>query len=197
MTENALDLSNDDAPKTVRVPVLPGRQNGGAPVDTGGAAYQAGVAAAAAEFAGREAQIASAHEEFVREAGEMLAEMDARYRRECFSLIERLFSAIAPTLARNSSLIDIMEIVDQRVLRSHTALTMRAHPSLIAHLPEADQRRLSEAPEITLKSDETCAPAMIDVQWEKGGLFHDPDGLIADILRELGESGAAPEEKTQ
>lgn len=195
MTGKALNIASG-TPKALRVPVLPGRGDSGEPaIDESGDAYKAGVAAAAAEFAGREARLNAAHEEFVRHAGDMLAEMDARYRREALGLVERLFAAVAPTLAQKSSLIDAMQIVEERVLRGHNPLTLRVHPALVAHLPAAEERRLSATPEITLKADEACAPAMIDAQWAKGGLFHDPDGLIADILRVLEETRAAAEEK--
>lgn len=72
---------------------------------------------------------------------------------------------------------------------------MRVHPTMVAHLPDQDSRILASSPEITLVRDATCAPAMIDAKWKNGGLFHDPDGLIEEVLRALKEE-TAPQEET-
>ncbi|MAW80999.1 MAG: hypothetical protein CMI63_12245 [Parvularcula sp.] len=182
--------------KAVRIPSLPGRQQFGREpqVDTECDAYKAGCAAASAELRGEMAQQEARHEEFVKSVGDMLAEMDARYRQEALSLIERLFSAVAPSLAVKSSRADIMQIVEQHAVHGHSELSLRAHPSLIAHLSEAEQKNLKETPLVTLKADESCAPATVDAQWSKGGLYHDPDGLIENVLKALREETGAAEE---
>jgi hypothetical protein len=191
MSGTALSVSLDaSAAKSVRIPSLPGRQPGAPQVDVESSAYKAGHDAALAAMRADLAEQETRHEEFALSVGMMLTDIDARYRKECLSLIERLFTAIAPALAVRSSLADIMHIVEERALRGHSELTLRTHPSLVAHLCEADQRKLSETPLVTLKTDETCAPAMVDAEWRKGGLFHDPDGLIKDILQALSDETA-------
>ncbi len=193
MGKSALQASENGAAKAVRIPSLPGRQQhgGGPQVDTGSDAYKAGYNAAAADMRGELAAQESYHEEFVKCVGDMIADMDARYRQESLSLIERLFSAVAPSLAVKSSLADIMQIVEQHAVHGHSELSLRAHPSLIAHLSAADQKTLKETPLVTLQADETCAPATVDAQWKKGGLYHDPDGLIENVLKALrAETGA-------
>lgn len=194
MAGGALQKSDSGAAaKAVRIPSLPGRQPGAPQVDAGSDAYKAGQAAAAAELRGEMAEQEARHEEFVRSVGDMLAEMDARYRQESLSLVQRLFSTVAPALAVKSSLADIMQIVEERAMRDHSELSLRVHPSLIAHLSEADQKTLSETPLVTLKPDETCAPATVDAQWRKGGLYHDPDSLIEDVVKALSEEAAGAE----
>jgi hypothetical protein len=198
MTAGALNIAADDGQpsKTVRIPSLPGRQKGAATVDIHCEAYKTGFGAAATEFLAQLKEQESWHDDFARRMGDMLADMDARYRRECLALIERLFAAAAPTLARQSSLIDVMKLVEERVVGGKSELSLRVHPDLIAHLPEQDRRTLSEHPLITLEADKSCAASAIDARWAKGGLFHDPDKLIADILNALGEN-RAPQEGSQ
>lgn len=195
MSENALQVSEDSgAAKAVRIPSLPGRNPGAPQVDVESNTYQAGYAAASADLRGELAEQESRHESFVQSIGDMLSEIDDRYRKESLTLIERLFSAVAPTLAIKSSLADIMQIVEHRAQRDHCELSLRTHPSLIAHLPENDQRTLRETPLVTLKADEACAPASVDAEWKKGGLYHDPDALIEEILQALREETAPQEE---
>lgn len=181
--------------RTVRIPSLPGRRLAEAPaVDVNSEGYKAGFDAAAKEFLAQLEEQERWHEELTEKMGAMLADMDARYRRECLDLVQRLFAAAAPTLARRSSLADIMQLVEERVVRDRSELTLRVHPTLVAHLPEGDSRVLASLPQITLVKDETCAPAMVDAQWKNGGLFHDPDGLIENVLRALEEETAQPRE---
>ncbi len=198
MTAGSVNLSDDkaSASKSVRIPSLPGRQFGGAPVmvDANCDAYKAGFEAGAHDLQAKLGEQETLHEALTTQMGEMLADMDARYRRDCLSLVERLFAAIAPTLARRSSLTDILQLVEDRVVRDHSELTLRVHPSLIAHLPEKENRVLTTAPEIALVADESCAPAMVDAKWKNGGLFHDPDGLIEEVLRALGAENPPHEE---
>ncbi len=193
MAGGSLQLSEGDgAAKAVRIPSLPGRQPGAPQVDTECDAYKAGYNAAKAELRGEMAAQEAHHETFVNSVGDMLAEMETRYRQEALSLIERLFAAVAPTLARKSSLSDIMHIVEERAQRDHSELSLRTHPSLIAHLSETEKKVLKETPLVTLKPDESCAPATVDAQWKKGGLYHDPDGLIEDVLKAFrDETGGA------
>lgn len=196
MTGHALNLADDaQAQKTVRIPSLPGRQKTPGGVDIHCDAYKAGYDAAAEVYQAQLKEQEAWHEDFARRMGAMLAEMDARYRRECLTLVARLFSAAAPTLARQSSLIDIMKLVEERVIGGKTELSLRVHPDLVAHLPEEDRRVLSDHPLVTLETDAACAPSMIDARWAKGGLFHDPDKFIADILSALGDAGAPQEGK--
>lgn len=197
MAAGSLNFSEDaGAAKSVRIPSLPGRRHAEAPaVDVNSAGYRAGFDAASKEFLAQLAEQERWHEDFATKTGAMLAEMDARYRRECLDLVQRLFAAAAPTLARRSSLADIMQLVEERVVRDRSELTLRVHPTLIAHLPEADSRMLASTPQITLVKDETCAPATVDAQWKNGGLFHDPDGLIQNVLRAL-EEETAPQRET-
>ena len=195
MTGQALNIAEDGAQetKTVRIPALPGRQKNSSGVDPNCDSYKAGYEAAAAEYLAQLKEQQTWHEDFTSRVGEMLADMDARYRGECLSLLERLFATAAPTLARQSSLADIMKLVEERVVGGKTELSLRTHPDLLTHLPEQDRRVLSEHPLITLETDESCAPSAIDAKWAKGGLFHDPDKLIADILSALGENRAPQE----
>ena len=189
--------SGGAAAKSFRIPSLPGkRQQETSTVDTGSAAYQAGFDAASKELLAQLQEQEKWHENFAHRMGDMLADMDARYRRECMVLIERLFAASAPTLARLSSVADLMQLIDERVMGEHADLTLRAHPTLIAHLPEKAERTLSAAPKVTLVQDETCPPNMIDAKWKNGGLFHDPDGLIEKVMRALREENAQAEETT-
>lgn len=197
MAASSLNYS-DAAPdaKTVRIPPLPGRRHAEAPaVDVNSEGYKAGFDAASKEFLAQLDEQERWHEDFAKKTGAMLAEMDARYRRECLELVQRLFAAAAPTLARRSSLADIMQLVEERVVRDRSEITLRVHPTLVAHLPEGDSRALASLPQITLVKDETCAPAMVDAQWKNGGLFHDPDGLIENVLRAL-EEKTAPQRET-
>lgn len=173
---------------------MPGRQAGDPQVDTQSDAFKAGTNAAAAEFRAQAAEQEARHEAFVQSIGDMLSEMDMRYRRECLSLIERLFSAAAPTLAHKSSLADLMRIVEERVVKDNAELTLRVHPDLVEHLSDDHQRVLSKSPQITLKTDSGCAPSAIDARWEKGGLFHDPDAFIQDVLSALRDETAPQEE---
>ncbi len=195
MSANALTVAPDaSSRKAMRIPSLPGRQTGAPQIDSESSAYKAGYNAALAGTRADAAEREARHEEFARSIGAMLAEMDARYRKECLSLLERLFAAVAPSLAMRSSLCDIMHLVEERALRGHSELALRAHPSLLAHLPEMDQRKLNASPLVTLKTDETCAPAMVDAEWRKGGMFHDPDGLIKEILQALNKETAPRKE---
>lgn len=183
------------AARSVQIPSLPGRQHSVASsVDINCEAYKVGYETASKEFMARLQEQEAWHEGFAKRIGDMLAEMDARYRRDCLSLVERLFTAAAPTLARRSSLADIMQLVEERVVRGRADLTLRIHPTLAAKLSEKDSLTLASSPEITLIKDESCAPAMVDAQWKDGGLFHDPDGLIEEVLRSLGEENAPHEE---
>lgn len=188
MGESALQANESaGSAKAVRIPSLPGRQPGAPQVDTDCDAYKAGYAAATAALQASMTEQEARHESFVASVGDMLAEMEMRYRQEALNLIERLFGAVAPTLAVKSSLADIMDIVEERAQRDHSELSLRAHPSLIAHLCETDQKTLKESPLVTLKSDESCTPATVDAQWKKGGLYHDPDTLIKNVLAALRE----------
>lgn len=193
MGESALkDNECGGLAKAVRIPSLPGRQPGAPQVDTDCDAYKAGYAAATSALQASATEQEARHESFVASIGEMYAEMEMRYRQETLSLVERLFGAVAPALAVKSSLADIKAIVEERAQRNHSELSLRVHPSLIAHLGEADQRILNETPLVTLKSDESCAPATVDAQWKKGGLYHDPDALIENVLAALrDEAGSA------
>jgi hypothetical protein len=195
MSGGALSVPSDiAAAKAMRIPALPGRFPGAPQVDVESGAYRAGHNAAQAETRARLAEQEARHEAFVQSVGDMLSEMDVRYRKESLSLIERMFAAVAPALAIRSSLADIMHIVEERAMRDHSELTLRAHPSLIAHLSEKEQRKLGETPLITLNTDEKCAPALVDAEWRKGGLFHDPDALIEKMLLALREETAPQEE---
>ena len=196
MAGGSLNFSEDAAgAKSVRIPSLPGRRHAEAPaIDVNSEGYKAGFDAASKEYCAQREEQERRHEDFAEKTGAMLAGMDARYRRECLELVQRLFAAAAPTLARRSSLADIMQLVEERVVRDRSELTLRVHPSLAAHLPEADSRVLASSPQITLVLDEACAPAMVDAQWKNGGLFHDPDGLIDNVLRALEEETAQSRE---
>ena len=197
MSNAAVSVPGENgAAKSVRLPAMLGRQATGPQVDSGSAAYQAGYAAAQADMRMSIAEQEARHEDFVQSVGAMLDEMDGRFRKEYLTLIERMFAAIAPALAVRSSIADILHIVEERAERGHSELSLRAHPSLLAHLSESDQRKLNESPLITLKSDEACAPAMVDAEWRKGGLFHDPDEMIEQILQALREETAPQEENS-
>ena len=83
-------LNSQDS-KTVRIPSLPGKRQGEARVvDTDSAAYRAGFDAASKEFLAQLQEQEAWHEDFAKRMGETLAEMDARYRRDCLVLVERL-----------------------------------------------------------------------------------------------------------
>lgn len=197
MAEQSLHMTETEAAaKSVRIPSLPGKQPGAAQVDVDSDSYQAGARATAAEFRTELAEQEARHEAFMQGVGEMLSEMDQRYRREYLSLVERLFAAVAPTLAKRSSLVDIMKIVEDRAVRENAGLTLRVHPALIDHLSKNGQRTLSQSPTVTLETDESCAPAAIFAQWDNGGLFHDPDEFINDVLAALKEETAPQEETT-
>ena len=192
----ALSVPSQTVPsKAMRIPSLPGRAPGAVQVDAECSAYKAGYNAAQAETRSQLAEQEARHEAFVHSAGDMLADLDARYRKESLALIERMFAAVAPALAVRSSIADIMHIVEERAMRDHSELTLRAHPSLIAHLTEKEQRKLSDTPLITLNTDEKCAPALVEAEWRKGGLFHDPDAMIENMLLALREE-TAPQEET-
>ena len=193
MASSAVQVAGEDrATKSVRIPALPGRQFGEPQVDVDSDAYKAGHAAAMTELRGEIAEQEARHEAFVSSIGDMMADMDVRYCQEALSLVGRLFAAAAPALAVKSSLADIMKLVEEHALRGHSEMTLRVHPSLIAHLSESKQKMLKDEPLVTLKPDENCAPALVDAQWKKGGLYHDPDGLIEDVLKVLREeTGAA------
>ncbi|PQA87427.1 hypothetical protein [Hyphococcus luteus] len=197
MAASSFNFSEDAEAKSVRIPSLPGRRHGGdgPSVDVNSEGYKAGFDAASREFLAQLEEQEAWHEDFAKKTGEMLAEMDARYRSECLTLITRLFAAAAPTLARRSSLADIMQLIEERVVQGKSDLVLRVHPTLAAHLPDKESRVLASAPEVTLIRDESCAPAMIDAKWKDGGLFHDPDGLIEEVMRAL-EEEAAPLEET-
>lgn len=195
MSGRSLQMTGtDSSAKSVRIPPLPGKQSGLSHVDIDGDAYKAGVNAAAAEFRAEMAEQEARHEAFMQNVGDMLSEMDHRYRQECLSLIERLFAAVAPTLAKKSSMDDILRMIDERALRKNADLTLRVHPALIEHLPGDTQQILSQSPKITLKPDETCAPASIDARWDNGGMFHDPDNLIEDVLSVLKQETTSQKE---
>lgn len=196
MSSGAISVpSENSAAKAMRIPALPGRMPSAPQFDMESGAYRAGHDAAKAEMRAQLAEQEARHEVFVEKIGEALSEMDERYRKESLSLVERMFAAVAPTLAIRSSLADIMHIVEERAMRDHSELTLRAHPSLIAHLSEKEQRKLGDTPLITLNTDEKCAPALVDAEWRKGGLFHDPDALIEQVLLALREE-TAPQEET-
>ncbi len=195
MAAGSVNFAKDAEAKSVRIPSLPGRRHGdGASVDVDSDGYKAGFDAASREFMAQLEEQEAWHEDFTKKTGDMLAEMDARYRSECLALIARLFAAAAPTLARRSSLADIMQLIEERVVQGKSDLILRAHPTLVAHLPDKESRILSSSPEVTLIRDETCAPATVDAKWKNGGLFHDPDGLIEEVLRALEGETAAQEE---
>ncbi len=196
MSGGALSVSPDNASvKAMRIPALPGRAPGAPQVDVECSAYKAGYSAAQAEVRSQLAEQEARHEAFVQSVGDMLTSIDDRYRAESLSLIERLFTAIAPSLAVKSSLADIAAILEERAMRDHSELTLRVHPTLIAHLGKADQQKLAASPLVTLNADENCAPAMVEAEWRKGGLYHDPDTLIEQILLALREE-TAPQEET-
>jgi len=196
MTGSALEVSSSESrPRNgVRFPVLPGRTPIAQGVDTACEAFRSGHTAASIEFAEEKAALQQSHEAFVDSVGVMLGEMEARYREESLSLISRLFAAVAPALARQSALSEIMSLVEERISRSGDELKLKVHPELISHLSVQSQKTLNENPRIILETDEACAPSSIDARWSRGGFINDPDALIKEILSTLGVEASGPEE---
>ena len=196
MTSASLELSSEKSAsvRSVRFPALSSGAVVGVGIDPDSDAYKAGFAAGSAELASQLAAVEARHQAFANGLDTMLAELDEKYRRECLSLIERLFVAAAPTLARRSALIDILQIVEERVIRGKSELTLHINPELVSHLSEGDYRQVSENPLVNLVVDKSCPPNSIDAKWAKGGLFHDPDGLIADLISALNENNEPQEE---
>ncbi len=170
----------------LRIPMLPGKTPMAAKVDGTCESYKAGFRDASIECAQEKAALQRAHEAFVASIGATLNETEARYREESLALVRRLFAAVAPSLAREASLNEISALLRERTAHSGDELSLRAHPDLIAHLPDTEQKTLSENPKIVLMSDPSCSPSAIDARWSKGGLAHDPDALIEEILNVLG-----------
>lgn len=188
MTNSALNIAkqNGGARQTVRFPVLPGRAPAASAFDTTCEAYKAGHRDASIQYAEEKAKLERSHNAFVDSVGEMLSEMEARYREEALSLVGRLFAAVAPSLARKDALSEIVSLVQERITRSDDELKLHVHPDLIAHLADKDRKTLNENPSIVLELDETCSPSSIDARWSKGGFISDPDRLIREILNTLG-----------
>ncbi len=194
MTGSALATSEGSARQNVRFPVLPGRTPVSHGTDTTCESYRTGHRDASIEYAEEKAKLQKSHDAFVDSVGVMLNEMEARYRDESLSLIARLFSAVAPAMARASSLSEIMSLVEERITRSGDELKLRVHPDLVSHLPGKAQKTLSENPRINLETDEACSPSAIDAKWAKGGFVSDPDALIEEILKTLGSEAPGAEE---
>ena len=194
MTGSALAKSEGSARQTVRFPVLPGRTPASNGADTTCESYRAGHRDASIEYAEEKAKLQQSHEAFVDSVGVMLSEMEARYREESLSLIARLFAAVAPAMARASSLSEIMSLVEERITRSGDELKLRVHPDLVSHLSEKCRKTLNENPRISLETDESCSPSAIDARWAKGGFVSDPEALIKEILNTLGDETPGEEE---
>lgn len=196
MSGTALKISGDGGgTQSLRFPTLPGRQPpNGVDVDTQSEDYKAGYAAAASDLAGQVGDLHKSHETFSNAIADMLADVDARYRQDYLALVKRVFTAVAPMLARHASLIEILKLVEEHSTRGQGGLALHVHPELVAYLSEDQQRTLQENPSINLKTDPSCAPTSIDVRWAKGGLAHDPDALIAEIMNILGPEDPADEE---
>ncbi|WDI31534.1 hypothetical protein PUV54_16405 [Hyphococcus flavus] len=194
MTGSSLATSDKGQGATVRFPVLPGRTPVAQGADTTCEAYKAGHRDASIAYAEEKAALERSHQAFVDSVGVMLSDMEARYRDEALALIARLFTAVAPAMARGSALSEIMSLVSDRARHSDDELKLRVHPDLVSHLSETDQKKLSDNPQIILETDPSCAPSSIDARWSKGGFCHDPDALIKEILTAL-DAPSVPQEE--
>jgi len=181
----------------VRFPSLTSENATTSDVDRGSDSYKAGFSEGRATIAEEAAELAAAHETFARSIETVLQNIDTQYRDECIGLVRRLFAAVAPTLAKKSTMNDVMTLVEERVLGAHAEMNLHVHPSLIAHLTDAQRKVLDDNPLLHLHPDETASPASLDAKWARGGLFHDPDNLISEILSALGEAEAPTQEPAE
>ncbi|WP_411815917.1 hypothetical protein [Hyphococcus sp. DH-69] len=199
MSTKAINRSNlpQSSTRGVRFPSLTTEQPTAADIDRASDAYKAGFAEGRASIAAESADLAKVQESFARNVEAAMENIDALYRDECLALVKRLFAAIAPTLAKKSTLLDIMALVEERVLGAHAEINLHVHPSMIEHLSDTQRKIFDDNPLMHLHTDENASPASIDAKWARGGLFHDPDSLIAEILGALGETDTPTQEPDQ
>ncbi len=164
------------------------------PIDKLSANYKAGYAEGAAECAER-LEAERAHLATIG-AGlkNALRDIDERCRNDCAALIEQLFAALAPSIARLSTLAEINAIIQKNTVRKKQPVTIRIHPELADDLALGDAEDVSDAAKISIETDGQLNPNAVDISWTSGGMFYDPDAVITDILRILGEKENPNEE---
>lgn len=186
--EDVAQLETEDAPTyraALKIPTLSPR---GAPplaaakaIDKMSVNYQAGYAAGAAECAGR----LDAEKSRLAAVGAGLKNslhgVDERCRGECTALIMQVFTALAPSIARRSVRAEIQEIVQNYAMRKKQPITIRMHPALADDLAMEDADDVSDTAKITIEADDQLNPNAVDISWANGGMFYDPDALIAEI----------------
>lgn len=184
--------------EALKIPTL--TTNGGAPViganpiDKMSDNYQAGYAAGAAECAERLEAETSHLATLGAGLKSALRDIDERCRNDCAALIERLFAALAPSIARQSVVAEITAIVQKNAVRNKQPLTIRIHPELANELALGDAEDVSDAAKISIETDAQLNSNAVDISWTSGGMFSDPDAVIADILRILGDNKKSNEE---
>ncbi len=184
--------------EVLEIPVL--SVNRGAPlinvkaVDKMGEPYQAGFAAGAAECAEQLEAEKSRLAALGADLKIALRGIDERCRNECAGLIEQLFAALAPTIARGSVHAEIRAIVHKYAVEKKQPITIRVHPSLAEELSMGDAEDVSDAARISIESDEQLNPNAVEISWADGGMFYDPDSLINDISNVFADKDTSNEE---
>lgn len=167
---------------------------GANPIDKMGENYQAGYAAGAAECAERLEAERSRLATIGSGLKNALRDIDERCRTDCAAMIEQLFSALAPSIARQSVFAEINAIIQKNAVRKKQPITIRIHPELVKDLALGDAEDVSDAAKISIETDGQLNLNAVDISWTNGGMFYDPDAVITDVLRILGDNESPNEE---
>jgi len=171
--------------ESLKIPTLSvngaARPIGAATIDKTSEDYRAGHAAGAAESAERLEAESSRIAAIGAGLKNALRDIDERARNECATLIGQLFAALAPSIARQSVRAEINEIIHKNVVQKKKPITIRIHPELVNDLSIGNAEDVSDTAKISIETDEQLNPNAADIHWADGGMFYDPDALIADI----------------
>ena len=166
----------------------------GKAIDKTSDTYQAGYAAGAAECAQRmeaeRAQLAAISGGFKNAIGEI----DERNRGECAALIEKLFTAIAPSAARGSAIAEMQSVIQRYAVQKRQAITVKVHPDMANDPSFCATEDPDDAAKITIETDDSLSANAVDISWANGGMFYDPDAMISEVLGVFaGEKNASEE----
>jgi len=124
--------------RSVQVPVFNASVNTqGARINQNSHDYKAGFQAGLVEGEGRDAALRSALFDAGANFETQLNAMDARYKEQFLALLQRLFTAIAPNLARQAVIEDVMALAETHLARNQNRIVVRMHPEIADLLLEA------------------------------------------------------------
>jgi len=113
--------------------------------------------------------------------------MDARYKEQFLALLQRLFKAIAPSLARQATLGDVTALVDAHLVRKQGRIVVRMHPESASLLLAAPSVAADDQSIVSIEKDQSMTANAFEANWADGGISHDVDALIATINQAIAD----------